>query len=101
MPDKAATPRTSVGIDPNFFEVCSPTMDTYSILRLSRSNALNLLKFATLALHPLVDRFHFCYQHSCLLRLTLSVLGNLFSKRRTSDAMPSESIVSICLLLWG
>ena len=60
-----------VGIDPNFFEVCSPAMDTHSILRLSRSNALDLLKLATLALHPLVDGFHFCYQHGYLLRSLL------------------------------
>jgi hypothetical protein len=62
-----------VGIDPNFFEVCSPAMDTHSILRLSRSNTLDLLKLATLALHPLVDGFHFCYQHGYLLTLTATI----------------------------
>ena len=61
--------RISVGIDANFFEVSSTAMNANSILRLSRSNALHLLEFATLALHPLVDRFHFCYQHGYLLRL--------------------------------
>ena len=76
----AAQLTTSVGIDPNFFEACSPAMDTHSILRLSRSNALDLLKLATRALHPLVDRLHFCYQHGYLLRFLATVRQSVLQK---------------------
>ena len=69
-----------VGIDPNFFEVCSPAMHTHSILRLSRSNALDLLKLATLALHPLVDRLHFCDQHGYLLRFLATMRQSVLQK---------------------
>ena len=60
------------GVNSDLFQVGPTAMDANSIFRLSGSNTLDLLKFATVALHPLVDGFYFCYQHGYLLKLTLS-----------------------------
>jgi hypothetical protein len=76
-------------------------MHAHSIFWFSRSNALDLLEFAALALHPLVNCFHFGYQHGLPPETHISRLGNLFSRDGPRVAMPPKSLTLFRLLLHG